>query len=144
MKLKFLSSLVLMLALPATGLITDSAAYAASSPKKTVRKTANNSRYAKYTGTVGKYKVTVFLDEDNNGYYYYGNGSKGKLSLRGVYEGYGGGNYGHYYLYEYNKAGQQTAVWDVYIGVIWDGTAYITNISGTMTTNGRTYDVELW
>lgn len=106
---------------------------------------SNSSRYTKYTGTVGNKKVTVFLDSGANGYYYYGNGSRGKLTLRGKYVGNGGAHASHYYLYEYNSGGQQTAVWDVNIGTTWVGAGqYVKSVTGEMTANGKTYDVELW
>ena len=146
MKLTTFTKLALALAMlaPAPAAIT---AEAKKRTRRTVtRRTVTSSKYKKYTGKIGKAKVTVFLNDACNGYYYYGNGSKGKLTLRGKYIEPGGSRNARYHLYEYNAAGKQTAVWDVYIGYMWvDVGQYEPHIEGEMTTSsGISYDVNLW
>lgn len=139
MKLKLFVALTLIMGVSVSDLISDINIIAAAP----ARKTAPKSKYTRYTGTVGDYKVTMFLDNNGNGYYYYGNGSRGKLKLRGkLLER--GARMCNYKLYEYNDAGQQTAVWEVSIGLMWVGEGqYIQCITGEMTTNGRVYEVWL-
>lgn len=42
--------------------------------KKSKKKSSSSKRYDKYTGTVGKYRVTMYINMDNSGnvsgYYY--------------------------------------------------------------------------
>lgn len=138
---------ILLMSIMSTGIIGDNSPFTASS-KKTTRKTVTKkSRYTKYTGTIGNYKVTVFLDSDANGYYYYGNGSNGKLTLRGVPEpSMNAAALGFYHIYEYNAKGERTAIWDVYIGsMAISPNERVKTVDGDMTTSdGRTYPVSLW
>lgn len=134
---KFLLSFCLVLGIGLTDLgFNYSVCMAAPKRKtsKTTKTTSQSSRYTKLTGTVGKYKVTVFLDSDMNGYYYYGNGSKGKLTLKGEWQG-AAAQAMNYLLYEYNSSGECTAVWDIWYGRY--------GVDGEMTTNGKTYPVSL-
>ena len=140
MKAKFILVCAILLGTAATDITFDNTACMAASKKTTTKK----SRYDRFKGTVGKYKVTMFLDSTMNGYYYYGNGAKGKLTIKGELIGCGAHD-ANYTLYEYNSAGQCTGVWDVNIGNEWLGPGkYLYRVGGEMTTaDGRTYNVYL-
>lgn len=123
---------LLLMSVISTGIISDNAAYAAPAKKTTRKTTARKSNYTKYTGSVGKYKVTAFFDDHGNGYYYYGNGSKGKLTLKGAF---------YDTIYAYNSKGEITATWEIGFGT---GSLRFV-LTGTMTTSaGKTFDVELF
>lgn len=126
------------------------AATTADAAKKKTRRSSStrstSSKYDKYSGTVGKYKVTMFLDNNYNGYYYYGNGSKGKLTIKGYPTGeMCGAACIALILKEYDSKGKVTATWDVYISGMTVSPGYrVWGMTGEMTTSaGRTYDVNL-
>lgn len=144
MKLKTLTNLALAFAMLAPAPVAMTAEAKTKSKKRTTA--SRSKKYSRYKGTVGKYKVTMFLDDNYNGYYYYGNGSKGKLTLKGrpTNEPCGAACMG-LYLYEYDSKGNCTATWDVALnGMTVSPGQRVWGVFGEMTTGNNTYEVELW
>lgn len=147
---KILSRVLLASAITLGGgaLVMTTAVPTEAAKKKSKKKSSSSKRYDKYTGTVGKYRVTMYINMDNSGnvsgYYYYGNGSRGKLQLRGYTGDPCGAACVTIYMTEYS-GGKETGTWEVYLsGMSVSPGVRAWGMTGEMTTGGRTYEVSLW
>lgn len=156
MKLLYKIAFIFALALGTTAVTTvcspDATAKTTTKKKGSSRKSSSTkSQYTRYTGTIGKYKATVFLKRVNDsdvveGYYYYGNGAKGNLKLRGHYGDACGAACVSLSMTEYDSKGNATGYWNVdNVGMTTNPGERVWCIMGTMTTAaGKTYEVEMW